>query len=118
MTATAKVFNTGNSQAIRLPKAFRVQGSEVWISKDAISGVITLRPKNEDQRKKNLSELFRLIREEPFTEDFIPPRDEEIRPNPFAEWEAPASSKPAKPARPSKPRKASPSAKPVVKASA
>ena len=99
MTATAKIFTTGNSQAIRLPKAFRVQASEVWISKDDISGVITLRPKNEDQRKKNLDELFKLIREQPFTEDFIPPRDNEIRPDPFADWEAPTSSKPAKPAK-------------------
>lgn len=93
MIVTAKIFTTGNSQAIRLPKAFRVQASEVWISKDAISGVITLRPKNEDERKKNLDELFRLIREQPFTEDFIPPRDDEIRPNPFADWEAHAPAK-------------------------
>lgn len=102
MTATAKVFSTGNSQAIRLPKAFRIQASEVWISKDDISGVITLRPKDEDQRKKNLDELFRLIREQPFTEDFIPPRDDAIRPNPFADWEAPVLSARAKPAKGSK----------------
>ena len=33
MTAntTAKIFTTGNSQAVRLPKAFRMQGDEVWI---------------------------------------------------------------------------------------
>ena len=112
MIATAKIFTTGNSQAIRLPKAFRVHASEVWISKDDISGVITLRPKDEDQRKKNLDELFRLIREQPFTEDFIPPRDDEIRPNPFADWEAPAPSEPAKPAKVAK------RAKRVVKAAA
>ena len=99
MIATAKVFTTGNSQAIRLPKAFRVDVPEVWISKDDISGVITLRPKDEDQRKKNLDELFRLIREQPFTGDFIPPRDDEIRPDPFADWEAPAPSKTAKTAK-------------------
>ena len=115
MTATAKIFTTGNSQAIRLPKAFRVQASEVWISKDDISGVITLRPKNEDQRKKNLDELFKLIREQPFTEDFIPPRDNEIRPDPFADWEVPAPSKPAKPAKVAKVAKA---AKRVPKAAA
>ena len=112
MIATAKVFTTGNSQAIRLPKAFRVDVPEVWISKDDISGVITLRPKDEDQRKKNLEELFRLIREQPFTEDFIPPRDDEIRPDPFADWEAPVPSKPAKPAKVAK------RIKPVVKAAA
>ena len=110
MIATAKIFTTGNSQAIRLPKAFRVQASEVWISKDDISGGITLRPKNEDQRKKNLDELFKLIREQPFTEDFIPPRDNEIRPDPFADWEEPAPSKPAKPAKVAKAAKRVPKA--------
>jgi antitoxin VapB len=69
--------------AIRLPKAFRVQASEVWISKDDISGVITLRPKDENERKKNLSELFRLIREQPFTEDFIPLPRHRNSPQPF-----------------------------------
>ena len=110
MTATAKIFTTGNSQAIRLPKAFRVQASQVWITKDDISGVITLRPKNEDQRKKTLDELFKLIREQPFTEDFIPPRDNEIRPDPFADWEVPAPSKPAKPAKVAKAAKRVPKA--------
>ena len=99
MIATAKVFTTGNSQAIRLPKAFRLDVPEVWITKDEQSGVITIKPKNDDRRKRNLNELFRMIREEPFTEDFIPPRDEECRPNPFAEWEAPALSEPTKPAK-------------------
>ena len=32
MPATAKVFTIGNSQAVRLPKAFRVDASEMWIS--------------------------------------------------------------------------------------
>jgi antitoxin VapB len=115
MIATAKIFTTGNSQAIRLPKAFRVQASEVWISKDDISGVITLRPKDENERKQNLSELFRLIREQPFTEDFIPPRDTEIRPNPFADWEAPTPPKPVKPVKAAKVAKRT---KRVVKAAA
>ena len=33
MTATAKLFWTGNSQAVRLPKEFRFEGKEVRISK-------------------------------------------------------------------------------------
>jgi antitoxin VapB len=98
MEVVAKVFSTGNSQAVRLPKAFRLDVPEVWLSKDAVTGTITLRPKDDEQRKKNLAELFKLIREQPFTEDFIPPRDEDIRPDPFADWEAPAPAKPAKPA--------------------
>lgn len=33
MTATTKLFWSGNSQAIRLPKAFRFEGNEVSIKK-------------------------------------------------------------------------------------
>jgi antitoxin VapB len=32
--ATAKVFMNGRSQAIRLPKEFRVNGDEVYITKE------------------------------------------------------------------------------------
>jgi antitoxin VapB len=97
MLATAKVFTTGNSQAVRLPKAFRVDAQEVWISKNEVTGEITLKPKNEDQRKRNLEELFRLIAENPFTEDFIPERAIEESRNPFAEWAEPLSAKGTKP---------------------
>jgi antitoxin VapB len=33
--ATAKVFRNGRSQAIRLPKEFRVEASEVYLKKTA-----------------------------------------------------------------------------------
>jgi antitoxin VapB len=91
----AKVFSTGNSQAVRLPKAFRLDVPEVWLSKDEVTGAITMRPKNDDQRKRNLAELFRLIREQPFTEDFIPPRDDEYRPTPFEDSGPAERTKPA-----------------------
>ena len=59
-----------------------------------MTGEITLKPKaSEDQRKRNLQELFRLIAENPFTEDFIPERVIEESRNPFEEW---AESTPAK----------------------
>jgi antitoxin VapB len=116
MEVVAKVFSTGNSQAIRLPKAFRLDVPEVWLSKDAVTGTITLRPKDDGQRKKNLAELFRLIREQPITEDFIPPRDDLARPNPFADWDAPAPTKPPAPASPLKATKRAPSAKRSAKA--
>ena len=89
MLTTAKVFNTGNSQAVRLPKAFRVNVAEMWIAKNDVTGEITLKPKDEDQRKRNLAELFKMIREQPFTEDFIPARSDEVRPNPFEDWAEP-----------------------------
>ncbi len=34
MMQTAKIFQNGRSQAIRLPKAFRLSGTEVKISRD------------------------------------------------------------------------------------
>lgn len=34
MVATAKIFTSGNSQALRLPKAFRVDLREVWITRN------------------------------------------------------------------------------------
>ena len=90
MLITAKVFTTGNSQAVRLPKAFRVNVSEMWITKKEVSGEITLKPKDEDQRERKLKELLKLIAENPFAEDFIPPRDDAWQPNPFADWVEPA----------------------------
>ena len=42
MLTTAKVFTNGHSQAIRLPKAFRVDVQEMWIAKNEVTGEITL----------------------------------------------------------------------------
>ncbi len=39
---TARVFNNGNSQAVRLPKQFRLDTDEVFIRKDAATGDIVL----------------------------------------------------------------------------
>lgn len=94
MEVVAKVFSTGNSQAVRLPKAFRLDVPEVWLSRDEVTGAITMRPKNDDQRNRNLEELFRLIREQPFTDDFIPPRGDEYRPNPLEDLDSPEPIKP------------------------
>ena len=89
MIATAKVFTTGNSQAIRLPKAFRVNVNEMWIVKNEVTGEITLKPKeNEDQRKLHLAKLFKLIADNPLPGDFLSEATRRNGPsrNPFAEW--------------------------------
>jgi antitoxin VapB len=39
---TARVFNNGNSQAVRLPKQFRLDTDQVFIRKDAATGDIVL----------------------------------------------------------------------------
>lgn len=81
---TAKVFTNGNSQAIRLPKAYRVDVSEMWISKNEVTGEIILKPKDDDERLRKLNQLFKMIEELPITEDFLPPRDDTWAPDPFA----------------------------------
>jgi antitoxin VapB len=43
--AVAKVFMNGRSQAIRLPKQFRVEGSEVYLKKEAGKIIIEPLPK-------------------------------------------------------------------------
>lgn len=72
MLTTAKIFHSGHSQAVRLPKAFRLVGDEVWISKNETTGEITLTP------KKTVSEidtLFQLIESAEVPETFLAERD-------------------------------------------
>jgi len=41
----AKLFMTGQSQAVRLPKEFRFEGTEVEIRRDEVTGEVILRAK-------------------------------------------------------------------------
>jgi len=59
---TAKLFINGRSQAVRLPKAYRFEGNEVYIKK--VAGGVLLFSKNQsiwDLWEKNLMKY-----EEPF----------------------------------------------------
>lgn len=83
MVATAKVFTTGNSQAVRLPKAFRVNAREMWITRNEQTGEIMLKPKpNGDALQAFLQELRSL----PASEEFVPPRDDVAQADPLASW--------------------------------
>ncbi len=83
MLATAKVFNSGNSQAIRLPKAFRVDAREMWISKSAVTGEITLKPMPvHDEMQAFITELKAM----PKTDEFLIPRTNIPRADPFEGW--------------------------------
>lgn len=44
MPSTAKLFTTGRSQAVRLPKEFRFQGTEVLIRRNPNTGEVVLSP--------------------------------------------------------------------------
>jgi virulence-associated protein VagC len=54
---TARVFKSGNSQAIRLPKALRLRTKTVQIEKTG-RGLLILDPKAEAQRVRALSKLY------------------------------------------------------------
>ncbi len=47
MTKIAKVFQNGRSQAIRIPKDYRVESDEVYIEK--IGDTLIIKPKKEDK---------------------------------------------------------------------
>ena len=66
---TAKVFVTGRSQAVRLPKAYRFDTDEVCITR--VDDMVILYP-----RKKGWDLLERGIRG--FTEDFLAERDQPV----------------------------------------
>ena len=54
----AKVFNSGNSQAVRLPKAFRFGASEVEIVRRGDEVILKPNP-------QNLSAIFKLLADMP-----------------------------------------------------
>ena len=56
-TIIARVFKSGNSQAIRLPKAWRLATTTVQIEKTG-RGMIILDPKAEAKRLKALARLY------------------------------------------------------------
>jgi antitoxin VapB len=47
MTTISKVFKNGRSQAIRIPKEFRVECDEVYIEKSG--NALIIRPKNKNR---------------------------------------------------------------------
>jgi antitoxin VapB len=56
-TITARVFKSGNSQAIRLPKAWRLATTTVQIERIG-RGMLILDPKAEAKRLKALARLY------------------------------------------------------------
>ena len=66
---TAKIFKSGNSQAVRIPKEFKLEGNEVEIQK--WGEALLLRPK-----RKSWSALIESLGR--FTDDFM----EEVRRQP------------------------------------
>jgi antitoxin VapB len=73
--ATAKLFQHGGSQAVRLPKAFRFEGTEVEIEKRGEE--VVLRPRAKPQLK-TLADVARFMQENfPEAQDF-PDREQPL----------------------------------------
>jgi antitoxin VapB len=90
----AKLFMNGQSQAVRLPKAFRFEGNAVYIKRQG-RGVLLL-PKNLDPWDIALQSLSE------FSDDLILERDQgkhQVRPA-----LAPRVAEPRRSARPKRPR--------------
>lgn len=68
---TAKIFQHGGSQAVRLPKAFRFPGSEVLIEKHGTE--VVLRPVTHSQFKSFAEIAGHLAENFPDQEDFPEP---------------------------------------------
>jgi antitoxin VapB len=56
MESTAKVFQNGRSQAVRLPKAFRLKGDEVKIRKEGDK--VILEPLEKSRWPEGFWDLF------------------------------------------------------------
>lgn len=64
---TAKLFKSGRSQAVRLPKEFRFEGDEVLVTR--LGAAVVLLPKNHDWEV-----MFGAL--DGFGEDFMAERDQ------------------------------------------
>ena len=84
MSVTAKIFISGRSQAVRLPKEFRFEGKEVFISRDAITGNVIL-----SHHPDSWSGLFALDETTEVPADFMTAEDrketDHLR-DPFEGW--------------------------------
>jgi antitoxin VapB len=69
---TAKLFTTGRSQAVRLPKEYRFKGSELMVAK--LDGMVVLYP-----RQKGWDLLEKSLKR--FTDDFASERRQSKRPD-------------------------------------
>jgi len=73
MPATAKIFTTGRSQAVRLPQEFRFTEREVYIRRDPVTGDVILSRKPE-----SWSGFLAAIQDGAVPADFLVEREQNI----------------------------------------
>jgi antitoxin VapB len=69
MTQTAKVFQNGRSQAVRLPAEFRFDTKEVYVRRDPATGDVIL-----SRRPSDWEAFFKLVDEGGIPQDFLADR--------------------------------------------
>jgi len=95
MSASAKVFMTGRSQAVRLPKAYRFETDEVTIERRP-GGVLVLRPKAKAPLGERLGAILRDLPDDPsFRRPEQPPLERDA-----AWWDAHGFAPPGRARRP------------------
>jgi antitoxin VapB len=72
MTDTAKIFTTGRSQAVRLPKEYRFEGSEVFVRRDPSTGDVIL-----SRKPGSWGDFFKLMAESDVPADFMENRQDD-----------------------------------------
>jgi antitoxin VapB len=72
MPRTAKLFNNGRSQAVRLPSEYRFQGSEVFIRRDPSTGDVVL-----SRRPESWEDFFELADTVDVPEGFMADRGDQ-----------------------------------------
>ena len=76
---SAKVFMTGRSQAVRLPKAYRFDADEVLIERQS-DGALLLRPKQKRRLGERLRAILRKVPVDPaFMRPEQPPLERDAR---------------------------------------
>ncbi len=74
MAHAAKLFITGRSQAVRLPREFRFEGTEVFIRRDPITGDVVL-----SKRPESWDDFFALDATTKVPADFLSQSDRKQR---------------------------------------
>ena len=72
---TAKLFQNGRSQAVRLPAEFRFSGTEVFVRRDELTGDVIL---SKQPRWSSWDEYFRQRRPENVPENFLEERGDAL----------------------------------------
>ncbi len=86
MEQTAKIFTTGRSQAVRLPREFRFDVAQVFIRHDPVTGDVVLSRKPADWQ--GLLDAVAQNKDDDLLIERRPAPTPPVRRDPFEGWEA------------------------------